>query len=126
MKQQNRNFASRRVTRRAYAKINLYLDILGCREDGFHELLTVMHALSLHDGIALTYTPSFTRKITLRVFGAHLPTDARNLAYRAVEAFLDATGRGAAVTVTVRKYIPIAAGLAGGSSDAAAVLLACN
>lgn len=126
MQHQNRNFASRRVVRRAFAKINLYLDILGCREDGFHELLTVMHALSLHDGIALTYTPSVTRSVTLRVFGAHLPTDARNLAYRAAEAFLDAASRNAAITVTVRKHIPIAAGLAGGSSDAAAVLLACN
>ena len=126
MPYKNRNFASRRVMRRAYAKINLYLDVLGCREDGFHELLTVMHSISLHDDITLTYTPSVARSVSLSVYGARLPQDGRNLAYRAAERFLDATGKSALVHITIRKRIPIAAGMAGGSSDAAAVLLACN
>ena len=115
-----------RVLRHAPAKINLYLDILGCREDGYHELLTVMHSLSLHDDIIVYYTPTDTREISLRVYGARLPLDGRNLAYRAAEAFLDRIGRTARVYITIRKRIPIAGGMAGGSSDAAAVLLACN
>lgn len=115
-----------RVARPAYAKINLYLDILACREDGYHDLLTVMHSLSLHDDVILTYAPAKERSISLRVYGACLPLDRKNLAYRAAELFLDAAGLVASIRITVRKKLPVAAGLAGGSSDAAAVLLACN
>lgn len=116
----------RRVARPAYAKINLYLDALALREDGFHDLLTVMHSLSLHDDVRVDWTPACERAISMRVYGARLPLDRRNLAYRAAEALLDATGLSGRVRITIRKKIPIAAGLAGGSSDAAATLAALN
>ena len=61
-----------RVEIPAYAKINLYLDVLGCRDDGFHELLTVMHAISLHDDIIVQYTPAPVSEISLRIFGSRL------------------------------------------------------
>lgn len=115
-----------RVEIPAYAKINLYLDVLGCREDGFHDLLTVMHAISLHDDIILYYTPAPICDITLRIFGSRLPTDRRNLVFRAAEAFLERTGLFARIHITVRKRLPVAAGMAGGSSDAAATLRALN
>jgi 4-diphosphocytidyl-2-C-methyl-D-erythritol kinase len=118
--------ATVRVEAPAYAKINLYLDVLACRDDGFHELLSVMHAISLHDDIILYYTPAHVSSITLQIFGSRLPIDRRNLAYRAAEAFLEATGKAARVHITIRKRLPIAAGMAGGSSDAAATLRALN
>ncbi|MBQ8174965.1 MAG: 4-(cytidine 5'-diphospho)-2-C-methyl-D-erythritol kinase [Clostridia bacterium] len=115
---------ARRVTRHAYAKINLYLDILSRRADGFHDLLTVMHSLSLHDDVSVEIFPCGEKQISLRVYGARLPVDQKNLAYRAAEAFLAAIGQNARVHVNIRKKLPIAAGLAGGSSDAAATLRA--
>lgn len=113
-----------RITRHAYAKINLYLDILSRREDGFHDLLTVMHSLSLHDDVSVEVFPARESVISLRVYGARLPTDEKNLAYRAAEAFLTKIGATARVHINIRKKLPIAAGLAGGSSDAAATLRA--
>ncbi len=118
--------APRRAAVPAYAKINLYLDVLGCRTDGFHELLTVMHTLSLHDDVQVSYTPAVTRRISLRVSGADLPTDRSNLVFRAAEAFLDRTGINGYFRIFVKKRIPISAGLAGGSADAAATLRALN
>lgn len=115
---------ARRVTRRAYAKINLYLDILSRREDGFHDLLTVMHSLSLHDDVSVELFPAAETEISLRVYGARLPVDQKNLAYRAAESFFAAIGKSARVHINIRKKLPIAAGLAGGSSDAAATLRA--
>lgn len=110
--------------RAAYAKINLYLDVLSCREDGFHDLLTVMHSISLCDDVQVEWAEASETAITLSVVGARLPHDAKNLAYRAAALFLSTTGQQAAIRITLRKRIPIAAGLAGGSSDAAAVLRA--
>ncbi|MBQ8350866.1 MAG: 4-(cytidine 5'-diphospho)-2-C-methyl-D-erythritol kinase [Clostridia bacterium] len=127
MIQKKDNSLSRgRVTRPAYAKINLYLDVLSCREDGFHDLLTVMHSISLHDDIRVEWFLSDTTDISLRVYGAKLPLDSKNLAYRAAELFLAHTQQTAALHINIRKRLPIAAGLAGGSSNAAAVLLALN
>lgn len=122
----NQNPHRRRVTRYAYAKINLYLDILSKREDGFHDLLTVMHSLAMHDVVTVEIFPCPITEISLRVYGAYLPTDQKNLAYRAAEAFLDKINKTARVHLNIRKKLPIAAGLAGGSSDAAATLRALN
>ncbi len=123
----------KRLTRRsprfacpAYAKINLYLDVVACREDGYHELLTVMHALDLHDDVTVALFPAESASVSLRVFGARLPLDGRNLAHRAAAAYLEKTGLIAEASVVIRKRIPVAAGLAGGSSDAAATLIAIN
>ncbi len=111
----------------AYAKINLYLDVLSKREDGFHNIKTIMHSVSLADEITVLLTPSRMLNVTLSVDGAqHLPNDGRNLACRAAVLFFEKLGKAADVKIKLVKRIPIAAGLAGGSSDAAAVLRALN
>lgn len=111
----------------AYAKINLYLDVVNKREDGFHDIRTVMHTVSLCDDITVTVKPSSLTSVRLSVLGhPKLPTDSRNLAVRAAELFLSATLISAEVNIRLVKRIPVAAGLAGGSTDAAAVLRAMN
>lgn len=111
----------------AYAKINLYLDVLSKRDDGFHEVKTVMHTVSLADEITVIVKESDRPMVRLTVLGhPKLPTDSRNLAVKAAELFLSSTLIRAEVNIRLVKRIPIAAGLAGGSSDAAAVLRALN
>ena len=111
----------------AYAKINLYLDVLAKRDDGFHDVRTVMHTVSLCDEITVTVKPSSAPFVRLTVVGhSKLPTDSRNLAVRAAELFLESTLIRADVSIRLIKKIPVAAGLAGGSTDAAAVLRALN
>ena len=115
------------VIEKAYAKINLYLDVLSKRDDGFHEVKTVMHTVSLCDEVTVSVVSSDRPMVKLSVLGhPKLPTDSRNLAYRAAELFLEATLIRAEVHVKLVKRIPVAAGLAGGSTDAAAVLRALN
>ncbi len=107
----------------AYAKLNLALDILRKREDGYHDLRMVMHSVSLAD--TLTVTPADGKgKLTTNL--SYLPLDGSNLAVKAAEAFRDYTGSDLEVDISIEKRIPICAGMAGGSSDAAAVLLAMN
>ena len=111
----------------AYAKVNLYLDVLSKREDGFHDVKTVMHTVSLADEVTVTVKPSATARVALCVVGhSKLPTDSRNLAVKAAELFLSSTLISAEVNIRLVKNIPVAAGLAGGSTDAAAVLRALN
>ena len=111
----------------AYAKINLYLDVLSKREDGFHDIKTVMHTVSLRDELTVTARRAERPSIRLTTLGMpKLPCDSRNLAYRAAELFLSATLISAEIDIKLVKNIPVAAGLAGGSSDAAAVLRALN
>ncbi len=128
------------LTRNAYAKINLFLDITGRRADGYHTITGVMQAVSLCDRVtvaveepvgralcSLGACPGRAERIVLTCTNPTLPTDARNLAWRAAEAFFAATGRGCRrLTIHIDKHIPAAAGLAGGSTDAAAVLSALN
>ncbi len=105
----------------AFAKVNLTLEVLGRREDGYHELASVMQTISLHDTIALRPAPDGVRSLT-----CDLPTIAgdQNLALRAAQVLANATGCAAGVVIELRKEIPIQGGLGGGSSDAACVLLA--
>lgn len=111
----------------AYAKINLYLDVLSKREDGFHEVKTIMHTVSLADELTVSLTPAERTRIRITVIGqSMLPTDSRNLAVKAAELFLATTLISAEVNIKLIKRIPVAAGLAGGSTDAAAVLRALN
>ncbi len=111
----------------ANAKINLYLDVVALREDGFHDIKSVMHTVSLCDDITVKYTPAKESSIKLKISGSKfLPTDGKNLAYRAAALFLERAGLTAGIEITINKVIPIAAGLAGGSADAAAVLRAMN
>jgi 4-diphosphocytidyl-2-C-methyl-D-erythritol kinase len=114
------------VTVRVPAKINLQLAVGPVRPDGYHALVTVFHAVSLYDEV----TVNAADEMALSVAGedaAAVPTDESNLAWRAARVLARAAGvRGAAVRIEIRKRIPVAAGLAGGSADAAATLVACN
>ncbi len=111
------------VTVKANAKINLWLDVVGKRADGYHDILSVMQSVSLFD--TLTATRTEKTGISLAV-GEGLPTDERNLAVRAANAYFAKTGEPFGVSLTLQKRIPMAAGLGGGSADAAATLRALN
>jgi 4-diphosphocytidyl-2-C-methyl-D-erythritol kinase len=108
----------------APAKLNLFLEILGRRPDGYHEIETLMVAVDLHDRLSLTDDPSGA--VTLRCDDPTLPTGGDNLVVKAVQRLKAATGCGCGVSITLEKTIPAQAGLAGGSSDAAATLAALD
>ena len=112
----------RSITVPAYAKLNLTLDILGKRPDGYHEMQMVMQTVSLHDDVTVALTDG--KGITCRVDGAALPCDERNLAVKAARAFCEAMDYGGGIDIALIKRIPSEAGMAGGSADAAAVLRA--
>lgn len=109
------------LTVNAYAKLNLTLDILRRREDGYHDLRMVMQSISLHDTITLIRSDKGGIEL---ISGADfLPDDHNNLAFRAAEAFFASTGiANPGLRIVLEKNIPVCAGMAGGSSDAAAVL----
>ena len=117
------------TTVRARAKINLTLDVTGRREDGYHTVEMVMQSIALHDTVRVTtiHGEKKPRGIVLSCSLPFLPTDERNLAYRAAELFYKETGALLETCeIHIEKRIPVAAGLAGGSTDAAAVLRALN
>ncbi|MBN1356251.1 4-(cytidine 5'-diphospho)-2-C-methyl-D-erythritol kinase [bacterium] len=105
------------------AKINIILKILGKRDDGYHEIQSVMQTIALGDFIRVRITAA-GRVITGN--RSDIPTDRSNLAWQAAEAFENATGIRSGWEINIRKNIPVAAGLGGGSSNAAAVLSALN
>ncbi len=109
------------LTLLAHAKINLYLDILSRRENGYHDILSLMQTVGLCDTVTLTRLEAGAG-IRLSCSHADLPTDSRNLAYRAAQKYAALLGREPDVAIHIEKRIPMAAGLAGGSADAAAVL----
>ena len=113
-----------KLTARAYAKLNLWLDITGRREDGYHLLETIMQSISLHDVVSVDINNG--SGITLTCDRSDVPTDRRNTAYRAAELFLRETGISAQVDIAIEKRIPSGAGMGGGSADAAAVLRGLN
>jgi len=112
------------MTIEAPAKVNLVLRLRGKRPDGFHEIETLMVPLTLADKLDVTISDG--DGVVLTCDDLSLPTDATNLAHRAAVAFAGATGQVFRTTIHLQKKIPSGAGLAGGSSDAAAVLLALN
>jgi len=114
------NSTPRRARLRALAKINLDLRVLGLRADGYHEIRTIFHTISLADRIEVEYTPA--RRTSIEVDCS--PPIADNLVERAARMTLEAMGTDARVRFRLDKRIPMGAGLGGGSSDAAAVLLA--
>jgi 4-diphosphocytidyl-2-C-methyl-D-erythritol kinase len=114
-----------RVVVRVPAKINLCLCVGPLRDDGYHDLQTVFSAVALFDEVEV----AAAERLTVAVSGegaAEVPTDTGNLAARAVELLARATGAPSEVAVTLRKGIPVAGGMAGGSADGAAALLACD
>ena len=114
------------VYEKAYAKINLHLNVTAKRQDGFHDIETVMQTVSLCDELAVSLSPSDRAEAHLSVCGADLPTDRGNIALRAAELYLARSGKVGRVDISLVKRIPVAAGLAGGSADAAATLRALN
>lgn len=110
------------IQEKAAAKINLALAVGNRREDGYHDIDTVMHSISLADCVEIR--PS--DRIDVTVEGAELPQGPDNLAYAAASLFFKETGKGGGASIRLEKHIPVAAGLGGGSSDAAAVLRGLN
>jgi 4-diphosphocytidyl-2-C-methyl-D-erythritol kinase len=108
----------RRLVVLTSAKVNLALDVLGKRSDGYHEIATVMQTVDLFDRLTLEAAPT----ISLETDDPALPTDERNLIVRAAVLLREAAGVERGARIRLRKRIPVAAGLGGGSSDAAATL----
>lgn len=108
---------------KAFAKINLSLDVLGKKPNGYHEVKMVMQTVSLYDLVELEKTFS---GINLSCSLKFLPCGPENLAYKAAEAFFQKTSIPGGVNIHLKKHIPVGAGLAGGSTDAAAVLTGLN
>lgn len=116
------------VTENAYAKINITLDVTGVRPDGYHEVKMIMQDLELHDTVELSRTEKGDCKVTLSMEGAapDVPCDERNIAVKAALLMRDTYGIPEGLSIHLVKRIPSAAGLAGGSSDAAAVIRGMN
>lgn len=112
------------ITETAFAKLNLYLEVTGKRPDGYHELVSVMQTVSLADTLTFRACDGEAARLLGDVPG--LPADGHNLVIRAANAFFTAYGRSFGVEITLHKVIPAAAGLGGGSADAAATLRALN
>ena len=108
---------------RAYAKVNISLDVVGKREDGYHLLRMIMQNIDLYDEIIVEKQ---SRDITIECNKNYVPTDSRNLAYKAAVAFKERYNISEGLKIKIFKNIPVSAGLAGGSTDAAAVLKLMN
>lgn len=118
-----------RITVKSYAKINLSLDVLRRLENGFHEVEMVMQQILLHDEVAVKWEEGEDDfRIKLNTNRSYLPTDDRNLAYKAAALMheLYGYGRKGLLKIDIKKRIPVAAGMAGGSGNGAAVLHAVN
>jgi 4-diphosphocytidyl-2-C-methyl-D-erythritol kinase len=113
------------VTVRVPGKVNLHLAVGDRREDGYHELTTVFQAVSLVDEVTVRNADVLSLELVGEGAG-ELPTDERNLAWRAAERLAEHVGRAPDVSIMIDKSIPVAGGMAGGSADAAAVLVAMN
>ncbi len=110
---------------KAWAKLNISLDVAERREDGYHNMITIMQTVSLHDDVTVSLVPD--AGVRARSNFNFIPGDERNLAVRAAQRYLEAVGRPAqGVLIDLEKNIPVGAGMGGGSSDAAAVLRALN
>ena len=119
------------ITIKSYGKVNLSLDLCGVREDGYHILESIMHKISLRDMVNVKWT-SLNRdeiEINLTCNKSFLPTDERNLAYKGAKLMADTFGTkvgGGIIDIHIEKHLPVAAGLAGGSGNGAALLVALN
>lgn len=109
---------------RAMAKINLGLDVVRKREDGYHDVRMVMQTIKMYDLLEITIKKQQGIHLTTNLH--YVPTDEKNLVYRAVKMLMDEFQVDGGVRIHLNKFIPVAAGLAGGSSDAAAALVGIN
>lgn len=112
------------ISLKAMGKINLGLDILGKRTDGYHEVRMIMQSVQIYDRIFIEKTER--QGIGIKTNRRYLPTDESNLAYKAAKLLMDEFEIKAGVHIDLKKFLPVAAGMAGGSSDAAAVLFGMN
>ncbi len=117
------NTVGRELTILAPAKINLCLSVLSRRPDGYHEVEMLMQMVGLYDEVKVSLGGD---GVTVRCDTSSVPSDERNIAWKAANAMLKHAGLETGLSVTIKKRIPVAAGLGGGSSDAAAVLAAAN
>ena len=108
----------------AHAKINLFLDVIGKRSDGYHEIVTVFHSIGLHDDVIIRKRSEVG--ITVHCDNPQVPLDASNLAHRAAKLLIDQRLDIPGVVINIQKRIPVAGGLGGGSTNAAAVLWGMN
>lgn len=111
---------------RAPGKINVYLEVGGRQDDGYHELATAFQAVSLYEDVVATPSDAFTIAVTGTVDLDGVPADGRNLALRAARLLASEAGYEGGVHLDVHKQVPVAGGMGGGSADAAAALLACD
>lgn len=109
---------------KSLAKINLGLDVLGRRENGYHDVRMVMQTIYLYDNVILEKRPEEGIVVETNLF--FLPSDENNIAYKAAKLLFDEFGLSGGIHIHLEKHIPVAAGLAGGSSNAAAVLVGIN
>lgn len=114
----------RQIDLKALAKINLGLDVLGKRENGYHDVRMVMQSIYLYDNIKIERTEEQGIRLASNLF--YLPGDSGNIAYKAAQMLMDEFSLPGGVRITLEKHIPVAAGMAGGSSNAAAVLFGMN
>jgi 4-diphosphocytidyl-2-C-methyl-D-erythritol kinase len=120
----------RAVHLRAPAKVNLHLEVIARRPDGYHEIETILQAVTLYDRVSVALLERFSGRsprieMVVRPAGV-VPADSRNLCWQAARAFCREAGVGGRLRIELEKEIPVMAGLGGGSSDAAAVLAACD
>lgn len=113
-----------KLVKNAYAKINLGLDVLRRRDDGYHEVKMIMQMTDLYD--TLTFESREDEKIYIHTDHDKVPCDEHNLIYKAAMVLFEETGSRIGADITLEKRIPVAAGMAGGSTDAAAALIAFN
>ena len=109
---------------KALAKVNLGLDVLGVRENGYHDVRMVMQTIYLYDNVTIRKTEEPGIQLKTNLF--YLPIDEKNIAYKAAKLLMDEFEIVSGVEITLDKHIPVAAGMAGGSSNAAAVLVGMN
>ena len=113
------------ITEKAYAKINISLDVTGRRSDGYHEMLMVMQSVTLCDEVSIRLTEGVKSRAECSLH--FVPGDERNLAVRAANRFFERVGiENTGAHIVLKKNIPVGAGMAGGSTDAAAVLRGLN
>ena len=112
-----------KLTVKAFAKLNLTLDILGTLPNGYHSIESIFQSISLHDILLIE---SGTKEISVTCSNPNIPQGEENICYKAIETFLKHAGINDGVSVHIEKHIPEAAGMGGGSADAAATLLALS
>lgn len=117
---------SKTKTYKAYAKVNLALDVLRKRDDGYHDVRMIMQNLDIYDELEFTITPDASLNITITADKPGIPTDEHNLIYKAIAMMAETYGISGSIFVKLTKNIPVEAGMAGGSTDCATTIKAMN